>query len=302
MNNNASAIMKFMETARTSFNSQKVNPDSSSSFASLLTKLHQTNKALSAGYARIEETEIELLKTYSKQVAGEKIADIKKEYAIQVKTSKEKLYSDLDKIINAKRSAIEHYVTIVPPDELVKLIQTVQFRLQAGGKIGDNEWNMIVRRVTDSGNYMAMSMLNDLAITMDRDFTLPFDVDFFLSELEDARTVLKSQIDNIDTQEKDWNYSQFVFLSDKPNEIKDRYIAFDSIHGVSVPEKELTWRERLMKSAQSALNAGDSELFNETYRFIADNRSQLMSAEEAKQDVLTRAEELYNKGMSAGEK
>ena len=287
-------------TSRDSYNKLKVTPDSKCSFIGFLTILRQSNKACELARTRFEADKAEIINTYSKQEADKRIPEITEKYVVQVKTNKEKLYERFNEIMTGKRSSIEKYVLISPPDELVKLLQTYQFRIQAGGKINDTEWNMLVRRVSDSGNYQAMQMLHDMGIGIDRDFPLPFNVDDRLSELDNAEKMITPVIEKIDAPANEWGYWHFALLSDSSNKTKEWLDKLDTDLGMSVAEHQQTWVERLKASAQMALHAGNFDLFNKTYAFIAENRDQLMTAAEAEQDVRDRAEQIIAECMEAG--
>ena len=294
-------IIKTAVIARESYNSQRIVPDSKYTFAGFLALLFQTNKALSSARTRLETDKVSIIKTYTKEVADKKITELVEAYKAQVKTNKEKLYARFNEIMTGKKTALETYILVSPPDDLVKLFQTYQFRIQTGEKIGDNEWNMLVRRVSDSGNYQAMKILHDMAVSIDRDFPLPFEVDDKLSELDDAESMIMPVINSIDTPEDEWGYNHMVFLSGTPNNTTEWLAKLDSDLGMSVQEHQKTYVERLKESAQVALHENKVDLFNEIYAFIAENRNQLMTAEEAEREIIDKAEQLIVEGMAANE-
>jgi hypothetical protein len=302
MGNEVKSFIKNTETVKTSFDSQKITPDSKQSYMGLLFKTRQTNKALSATYANIKAEEIELRKTYKDNAVNEKLSEKKESFKVQVTISKERLFNNLHDISSAKRNEVQNFVVIAPPEDIVNLLNNIQSRIQAGENIGDTEWNMIVRRVSDSGNYQALARLNAMAKSINREFKMYHDIDELLEDIDNVEQIFTSLINKIETPESEWDYWQLAFLSEKNYDNIKVLENLDTMLGASVPEKKPTWRESLMESAKNALKAGDYNLFNETYAFIADNRDQLMTAEEIKQDVLSRAEELYNRGMTAGEK
>ena len=301
MNDNFKSRVNSALTSKESYDKQRVRPDTKHSYTGWVFKARQANKALCNANARIKADEAELRKTYTDKVVAEKMADAKAKYNQQVKMNKEKLISELVEACNGKRNAIQEYVTAVPPDDISRLIQTIQIRINAGGKIGESEWNMFVRRVSDSGSYQALAMLNDIAIQLHRDFTLPFNVDDNLTDIDNVEKMLLSVAEDIEKPESEWGYWQMAFLSDTPNNLKQMLENLDTSLGATVAEKEATRIDRLKESAQVALHAGKDNLFRDIYAFIAENRDQLMTAEEIKQEVADKAEQLIAEGMSAGE-
>lgn len=289
----ATSMTKNYIIGKETYHKLDTNSESSSSLESFRNIFIQSKKALDAKKAELTVAIQKIKETYVSAKAAPQIAELRKQYAAELKITQEKLSEKLTDALAAKERACKAYITTPPSADVLTLLQTL--RMRDLKTVQPFEWETVIAAV--SGNYQAAKVLEGMMKEAGQSFPVPFNAEQGLSYIQDFRELGESVIRNIDGDT--YFVNEFIH-TDVPNTRTAKLIEIlDHEVGVTVPDVSLTLANRLKAAAENALHKGDADLFNQIWDFISDNK--ILSPQEQEAEVRQRAEEWIMKGMNAKE-
>lgn len=289
----ATSMTKNYVIGKETYHKLDTNSESSSSLANFRNIFIQSKKAVDAKKAELTAAIQKIKETYVSAKAAPQIAELRKQYAAELKITQEKLSEKLTDALAAKERACKAYITTPPSADVLTLLQTL--RMRDLKTVQPFEWESVIAAV--SGNYQAAKVLEGMMKEAGQSFPVPFNAEQGLSYIQDFRELGESVIRNI---ESDTYFVNEFIRTDIPTTRTAKLIEIlDHEIGVTVPAAPLTLANRLKAAANNALHQGDTALFNQIWDFIHDYKIQTPQEQEA--EVRQQAEELITKGMNAKE-
>lgn len=237
-------------------------------FSEWVERVQLARKALLENKRRHEE-ELEKMKdVWADKLINEKKQAYQEQEHGLAKIAKDEILQDLGRVISVKESAYKKAMA-APADEQIRLLTTLQMRLDAGEHMTPKDFANTVPFLAD--NYHALKMLENLAHNSGIPF--PHIQDNFREDVATVRETANNILRSIEKPDKDLGYLEKLFWNTGNAGLNQR--AFDGLENLSyltiTPEdvKQAAVAESLRQAAADEQESFNDAGSNAEFRFCA---------------------------------
>lgn len=280
--------------ADTAWNRDKVASEKDHTIGGCILIWKTLHKLCLKSKQRLEEQIADIKNTYAQQLADEKITALRSEYNQFLEANAQKYRSHVSMVCDEKTEQVDKIISKTGDQDLINLIINLNMR----SEVSDREWQSIVTRVNASHDYQAAKLLAEVAAKFNRSFSVPFDPDRRIEEIEESRKELLSLAKILDKDDKDFNLYEMHLVSDHQTAYQERYNRLDTAVGVAVPKKNVSLIDRLKEAQSVARENGDNATANQIVRFIYEKATYIDNRQTVAAFYTEEAEKLINKALN----
>lgn len=282
--------------AHASWNKEKVNSEKDHTVGGIIMIWRMLHKVCIKAKQRLNEQIEDVNNTYARAVADEKITALRSEYKQFLDENRKKYVDHVNMVFDEKTAQVDKLVSTTADPELISLIQTLSMRTE----VSDREWQAVVARITAAHDYQATRLLSDVAVKFNRSFSVPFDPDRRIEDIEEARADLLGIAKILDTDDKDFGLKDMTIVGEykEPTTLQKHYESLDTVVGVAVPAKTANLIERLKEASEIARTNGDNATANAINRFIYEKATLVEDRQVISAFYKEQAETLISKALN----
>ena len=234
--------------------------------------------------------------TIAKRLADEENIKIKADLEQEIASIKETLDRNRSNNLSAKREMVYKNASTVIPDDLFRVMQTLEMRT---GEISDFEWDMYNRMFAQ--NYQGSKWFEEFAGRHGVTIIPANDPIKTIENIDTFDEMCKRTIAVIDDPAK--SLYALSFLKDNPDsELATLINEIDTDISALIPAPRRTVLDKLKQAKQHAYDNDDLGLSARIRLFIETHATELATPEDMKDALFERAEELICEGMSVTKK
>ena len=280
--------------ASKAWNSEKVNSEKKHTIMGSIEIWKSMHKGCLSAKKRMNEQIEDVRNTFAKPLADEKITALRSEFDQLVKANAAKYCDHVNSVCDEKVTEVDTFISRTGDPDLIALISNLNIR----SEVSDREWQSIVTRVNASHDYQAAKLLAEVAAKFNRSFSVPFDPDRRIEEIEESRKELLALAKSLDKDDSDFTLTEMHIVGEHRTGYHEIYERLDTAVGVAVPKKDATLIDRLKEARDFAWNNGDNDIGNKINRFIYERATYIDNRQTVAAFYKDEAEALIKKALN----